>query len=86
MGVHSVLEFRYLRDVERAHGLPKADRQARAVQRSSTVYRDVLYREYRVAVELDGQASHPADQRWRDIDDSQASTSRADALELLAAA
>jgi len=67
-GVHSVLEFRYLRDVERAHGLPRADRQARAVQRRSTVYRDVLYRKYRVAVELDGQANHPADQRWRDID------------------
>ncbi len=67
-GAHSVLEYRYLRDVERAHGLPTADRQARAAQRRNIVYRDVLYRMYGVAVELDGQTSHPADQRWRDID------------------
>ncbi len=67
-GVHSVLEFRYLRDVERAHCLPAAERQVRATQRGNTVFRDVLYRMYRVAVELDGRTSHPADQRWRDID------------------
>ncbi|HKB31145.1 MAG TPA: hypothetical protein VKD26_09940 [Streptosporangiaceae bacterium] len=67
-GAHSILEYRYLRDVERAHGLPQARRQVRASQRGSTVYRDVLYEKYRVAIELDGQASHPAEQRWRDID------------------
>ena len=31
-GAHSPLEYRYVRDVERAHGLPAADRQARADQ------------------------------------------------------
>lgn len=30
-------------------------------------YRDNLYEEYRVCVELDGLAAHPADERWRDI-------------------
>ena len=31
-GVHSVLEHRYLRDVERPHRLPRAARQARGPQ------------------------------------------------------
>src|SRR5260370_40391009 len=66
-GAHSILEYRYLRDVERAHGLPQARRQVRASQRGSTVYRDVLYEKSRVAIEPDRQASHPAEQRWRDI-------------------
>ena len=65
-GAHSVLEYRYLRDVERAHGLPVAERQARAVQNGRVIYRDVLYRQFGVAVELDGRASHPAEQRARD--------------------
>ena len=64
-GVHSPLEYRYLRDVERAHGLPASDRQAAAWQ-GRVVRRDVLYRRYRVVVELDGAASHPDEQRWRD--------------------
>ncbi|MGE5289877.1 MAG: type IV toxin-antitoxin system AbiEi family antitoxin domain-containing protein [Micromonosporaceae bacterium] len=65
-GVHSVLEHRYVRDVERAHRLPPAQRQAPAQTRGRTVYRDVLYRQYGVAVELDGRAYHPADERWHD--------------------
>ena len=65
-GVNSVLEYRYLRDVERAHGLPAGERQAHAVLRRRSIYRDVRYRRYRVVVELDGQASHPDEQRWRD--------------------
>lgn len=65
-GVHSALEYRYVRDVERAHGLPSAERQAKASQGGRLVYRDALYRRYRVAVELDGNANHPAEQRWRD--------------------
>jgi hypothetical protein len=32
-GVHSPLEYRYLRDVERAHGLPTGKRQAHARQK-----------------------------------------------------
>jgi predicted transcriptional regulator of viral defense system len=70
-GVHSVLEHRYLRDVERPHRLPRAVRQARARARTPdggrTEYRDVLYEAYLVAVELDGLAAHPADRRWPDI-------------------
>jgi len=65
-GVHSPLERRYLRDVERAHGLPTADRQACAVQNGRVVRRDVRYRRYRVVVELDGAAYHPADRRLAD--------------------
>jgi hypothetical protein len=65
-GVQSPLEHRYLRDVERAHGLPAADRQARGVKRGARVFRDVRYRRYGVVVELDGKASHPASQRWED--------------------
>lgn len=65
-GVHSPLEHRYVRDVERAHGLPTPDRQAQAQQRGRVIYRDARYREYGVAVELDGRASHPDEQRWQD--------------------
>jgi very-short-patch-repair endonuclease len=66
-GVHSVLEFRYYRDVERAHCLPRALRQARVVRGRRTQYRDVLYARYRVVVELDGRLAHPGDTRWRDV-------------------
>jgi very-short-patch-repair endonuclease len=62
-GVHSLLEYRYVRDVERRHGLPAADRQARARRG----YLDNLYEEYQVCVELDGRAAHPDDRRWQDI-------------------
>lgn len=66
-GVHSALEHRYLRDVERPHHLPAAVRQARVRSGGRTEYRDALYEAYLVAVELDGLAAHPADQRWPDI-------------------
>jgi hypothetical protein len=66
-GDHSVLEYRYDRDVERAHGLPEPIRQApfaRPGGRSGR--RDRLYQEYAVVVELDGRLAHPAEARWRD--------------------
>lgn len=66
-GVQSLLESRYVRRVERPHGLPRASRQARSRVRGRTRYLDDLYGRYRVAVELDGQAGHPAEARWRDI-------------------
>ena len=50
-GACSVLEWSYLRHVERAHGLPTADRQVRASARG-TVCRDVWYRRFRLVVEL----------------------------------
>jgi very-short-patch-repair endonuclease len=66
-GIHSVLEYRYVHDVERAHGLAGAHRQARARRNGRNEYRDQLYAEYGVAIELDGRAAHPGDTRWKDI-------------------
>jgi hypothetical protein len=69
-GVHSNLEYRYVRDVERAHGLPKAKRQARisrAAPLRRSQYLDNLYELFGVAVELDGAAHHLAEDRWRDV-------------------
>jgi len=66
-GVHSPLEWRYVRDVERPHGLPAAVRQVVFVRAGRRGYRDVLYEQYRTAVELDGSIAHPAESRWRDI-------------------
>ena len=66
IGVHSVLEYRYLHDVERAHGLPPALHQVRVVLDGKSAYRDVYYAEYRVAVELDGRLAHPDEERAKD--------------------
>lgn len=66
-GVHSVLELRYVRGVERAHELPRAARQAVSRLGKRTRYLDNHYREFGVAVELDGRAAHPAEARWQDI-------------------
>lgn len=52
-GAQSALELRYLQDVERAHGLPRGTRQARAQR--GRAYRDVRYDRYATLVELDGQ-------------------------------
>ena len=65
-GIHSVLEYRYLRDVERAHGLPLSRHQVRVVIDGRAAYRDAYYEEYRLAVELDGRLAHPDEERWRD--------------------
>jgi hypothetical protein len=65
-GIHSVLEYRYLRDVERAHGLPRSRHQVRVVIDGKVVYRDVYYEEFQVAVELDGRLAHPDEERWCD--------------------
>jgi hypothetical protein len=65
-GALSLLELRYVRGVERPHGLPAAKRQARVRQLTGTRYLDNLYEDYLVCVELDGTASHPASEQWRD--------------------
>jgi len=65
-GVHSGLELRYARDVERAHGLPAAQRQARREIAGRVHYRDNWYAEYRVCVELDGPTYHRDEQVWKD--------------------
>jgi very-short-patch-repair endonuclease len=65
-GVRSNLEHRYVLAVERPHGLPRAERQARVVRAGRAAYLDNLYRQYRAGVELDGRAAHPVGERWRD--------------------
>ena len=65
-GIHSVLEYRYLRDVERAHGLPRSRHQVRVLIGGRIAYRDIYYEEYRLAVELDGRLAHPEEERGRD--------------------
>jgi Transcriptional regulator, AbiEi antitoxin len=66
-GSHTVLEHRYLRDVERAHHLPRARRQVRVVDGRRSGYRDALYDDYQIAVETDGRLAHRAETRWRDV-------------------
>ncbi|GAA2426390.1 hypothetical protein GCM10009856_41060 [Mycolicibacterium llatzerense] len=56
-GTCSVLEHRYLDRVERAHGLPRATRQARSSSSSRVRYRDIEYGQ-RLIVELDGRLFH----------------------------
>jgi hypothetical protein len=66
-GLHSVLEVRYHRDVERPHGLPSGTRQARFRVGSRSAFRDRIYEQYLTVVELDGRATHTIDKRWDDI-------------------
>jgi very-short-patch-repair endonuclease len=67
VGVHSPLELRYVRDVERRHGLPRGDRQVRVIRGITRQYIDVRYADYGVVVELDGVLAHSADGRSRDL-------------------
>lgn len=62
-GCHSVLELRYLRNVEGAHGLPAADRQVRVDDAGHRTYDDARYRAFAVAIELDGDRYHPDKRR-----------------------
>lgn len=65
-GVHSPLELRYLRDVERKHRLPRGDRQVLTIRGDARQYADVRYAEYGVVVELDGVLAHAAESRKHD--------------------
>ena len=65
-GVHSPLELRYLRDVERRHGLPRGERQVLVMTGSRRQYLDVRYCAYGIIVELDGVVAHSAESRQRD--------------------
>ncbi len=67
LGVRSNLEFRYIRGVERVHGLPEAGRQVRVVRSGRPCYLDNFYAEWLVGVELDGLVAHPPGERWRDF-------------------
>ena len=66
-GCQSLLELCYLRNVERAHGLPHGERQVPARGPAGRIYRDVEYKRYRTVVELDGLAAHPDSEKWRDM-------------------
>jgi hypothetical protein len=74
-GAHSILELRYLHNVERRHGLPRGTRQ-RAVDDD---YTDVLYDGFGLLVELDGRLHLVPHQRWRDLDRDNRATLRAEA-------
>jgi hypothetical protein len=74
-GIHSPLEWRYVHRVERPHGLPSAERQAISRAGEQKRYLDNRYREFALAVELDGHAAHPAEARWRDVRRDNASAS-----------
>jgi hypothetical protein len=66
-GVRSPLERRYFHDVERAHGLPRGHRNYAEKVSGHRCYRDVRYLRWRLVVELDGRAAHPAE--LRELDD-----------------
>ncbi|WP_433166935.1 hypothetical protein [Kribbella sp. CA-247076] len=74
-GSHSLLELRYLRDVERRHELPTGVRQ-RPVENEFT---DVLYQGFGLVVELDGRLHLVPRTRWRDLDRDNRATLRAEA-------
>ena len=65
-GAESPLELGYLRNVERAHGLPRGRRQCQRV--GQRYYSDVGYDAYRLLVELDGRLGHEGDGRFRDME------------------
>jgi hypothetical protein len=68
-GDESVLEHRYQRDVERAHGLPEPILQVPFKTPGGIPgRRDRVYTGCRVVVELDGQLYHPAEAVWDDKD------------------
>jgi hypothetical protein len=64
-GSRSPLEVRYVRTVERAHGLPPAARQRGPL---SSYAADAWYSEYGVIVELDGRAFHGGQTALDDMD------------------
>jgi hypothetical protein len=66
-GDNSVLEHRYDRDVERAHGLPEPDRQVPFTKPDGKQgFRDRAYPGYHVVVELDGVLYHSREKVWED--------------------
>ncbi|MFV9632589.1 hypothetical protein [Mycobacterium neumannii] len=66
-GACSVLERGYLHRVERAHGLPRGERQIRSTATGRSTFQDVRYKRQGVVVELDGRAFHQSP-RDRDRD------------------
>jgi very-short-patch-repair endonuclease len=67
-GVTSALEWHFVHDVERPHGLPVAQRQAKPVGIYTV---DNLYEDYALIVELDSQAYHRGVAAARDLERDQ---------------
>jgi hypothetical protein len=65
-GVESVLEYRYVRRVERPHGLPTARRQSVTITSGSHRRSDNDYEPFGVIVELDGRLGHEREGVFRD--------------------
>ncbi len=69
-GVESPLEYRYDRDVERPHGLPRSQPQLRQVVGGRWIRADRVFIGLGTRVELDGRLAHPGgatdDDVWRD--------------------
>ena len=63
-GAESPLELRYLTEIERPHGLPRAERQVRS--RSGKYVRDLRYEEWATIIELDGRVHIGG--RFRDME------------------
>jgi hypothetical protein len=63
-GACSVLERAYLREVERAHDLPRGTRQHATAATGKISVKDVLYEEFGLIVELDGRAFHDRPGAW----------------------
>lgn len=86
-GTCSVLEHRYLTDVERPHGLPRGRRQVAAVGPDGRrMFRDIVYAgaAWRQIVELDGRLGHDTTRdRDRDFErDLDASLEASDTVRL----
>lgn len=64
-GAETPLELRYLRAVERAHGLPTGDRQVR-VAGARVVWVDVDLDAFDLRIELDGRLGHVEEGAFRD--------------------
>jgi hypothetical protein len=66
-GTHSPLEYRWDHDVERAHGLPRSVAQRQYTKPDGGKgFRDRLFADYKVIVELDGDLTHSEETRWQD--------------------
>jgi hypothetical protein len=82
-GVASALEHRYFRDVERAHGLPRGERnrpEPRPDVATGNWYRDVRYSRWATVAELDGRTAHPDERAFRDLRRDNAATVQGEAV------
>jgi hypothetical protein len=67
LGVESPLEHRYVRDVERRHGLPRTVGQLRQRVEGRWIRADRVHEGLRVRIELDGRLGHPGGTTDRDV-------------------